>query len=110
MKWGVRRYQNKDGTRTPLGRRRERKKAKDDRPTYNLSPKQVKKNMNYMTDQELQRALNRLNMQQQVNRMNPSIIDRGHSKVQKYAAVVGGISTAIIATNKLVKLLSKAMH
>lgn len=30
MKWGVRRYQNKDGTRTSLGKRREQQEYKDD--------------------------------------------------------------------------------
>ena len=109
MKWGIRRYQNKDGTRTALGKKHEKaerkeepnRKQKETRQTYNLSARKVKKEMNYMDDKELQRAINRLNMQKQVKDMNPDLIERGKRDLKKYVAFAGALSAAIIMTNKI---------
>lgn len=49
MKWGVRRYQNKDGSRTPAGKRRER-------VSY-------EKEAHGMSDQELRSHINRMNLE-----------------------------------------------
>lgn len=84
MKWGVRRYQNADGTRTEAGKKRYSSKV-DDGPHYNLDPKDVKANMDRMTDAELQKAINRLNMQQTINRMNPSAIEQGRKAINGLA-------------------------
>ena len=55
QKWGIRRFQNKDGTRTPAGKRREKYQ------TVSQEAKEVLKNRNKYTDQELQAKVNRLN-------------------------------------------------
>lgn len=55
QKWGVRRFQNKDGTRTPAGKRREKYQ------TVSQEARDVLKNRNKYTDQELQSKVNRLN-------------------------------------------------
>lgn len=55
QKWGVRRFQNKDGTRTPAGKRREKYQ------TVSQEAKDILKNRNKYTDQELQSKVNRLN-------------------------------------------------
>lgn len=178
MKWGVRRYQNKDGTRTKLGKQRERqykieenktahrladkysssmhKKAElraqqaKDKPgfytesrakraeqeaqaadklsakytkamdkklakfedkykrdeaeaqkRYNIKARDVKRNMDYMSDAELQKAINRLNMQKQVKDMNPDLMERGKRDLKKYVAFAGALSAAIIMTRKI---------
>lgn len=49
MKWGVRRYQRKDGTRTAAGKRRERE------------------NLSSMSDQELRSKINRMNLEKRYN-------------------------------------------
>lgn len=75
MKWGVRRYQNKDGSLTPAGRKR----YGDDNTPYNQAPNQAPRNtqsqstspnshynfkpVELMTDQELRDHLNRLDME-----------------------------------------------
>lgn len=75
MKWGVRRYQNEDGSLTPAGRKR----YGGDSTPYNKAPNQATKNtqspvtspnshynfkpVELMTDQELRDHLNRLDME-----------------------------------------------
>ena len=59
MKWGVRRYQNKDGSLTPAGRER----YGDDR--HEDYKKARSKPVSSMSDQELRTALNRMQMEQQ---------------------------------------------
>ena len=73
MKWGIRRYQNKDGSLTAAGRKR----YGDDIPDGNTSsdnssdatPRTPAKSASEMTDQELNQALNRLRMEQQYNEL-----------------------------------------
>jgi hypothetical protein len=92
MKWGVRRYQNADGSLTPAGKKHYSSSSKND-PNYNLKAKDVRKNMDKMTDAELQRAINRLNMQQQVDRMNPSAVTKGRNAINRLIAdVTMGVS------------------
>ena len=56
MKWGVRRYQNPDGTLTPAGR-------SEEKPNY--APKAPKKNPSDYTDEELRTQINRMQMEKQ---------------------------------------------
>lgn len=62
MKWGVRRYQNPDGTLTEEGKRR-KSKGKDYADDYWKS--HDKKKVEYMSDKELQQRINRLNNERQ---------------------------------------------
>lgn len=96
MKWGVRRYQNKDGSLTPAGKKRAAKlkeeytsltgkrmvrsktsstskkteEKKDDTP-----PK--KKSVKEMSDAELQATVNRLNLEQRYSQLNPKQVSAG---------------------------------
>lgn len=67
MKWGVRRYQNKDGTLTPAGRKRysngEDDSGKEDKNRY--APKRSGKKAEEYTDEELHRMIQRLQMEKQ---------------------------------------------
>ena len=73
MKWGVRRYQNKDGSLTKAGRKRYAKleaemeklggkKAEDDAQNKPKKPKD-------MSDDELRGAINRMRMEDEYNRL-----------------------------------------
>lgn len=74
MKWGIRRYQNKDGSLTPEGRKR----YSDDQ-SYRV------KNM---TDQELRDRINRLQLEKQYKSLlEPS----GQNKVNKGKAFVQNV-------------------
>lgn len=105
MKWGVRRYQNKDGSYTPKGKKHRNKKQ-----TYNVSPKKLKKNMKYMDDKELQRQINRVNMQRQVKSFNPSAISKGEKALKRYTAVAGTVLAAVLVTKKVSDLNPQAIQ
>jgi len=90
MKWGVRRFQNKDGTLTPAGKKRYHK---DYKKTH--SPKSVK----YMSDAELRRRLNRLQMERQYSQLSQSSINKGKEyarKVFKAGTTVAAITTTTL--------------
>ena len=66
MKWGVRRYQNPDGSLTPAGRKRYGADGETDgeeKPQY--APKAPKKSAGDYTDEELRAQINRLQMEKQ---------------------------------------------
>lgn len=74
MKWGIRRYQNKDGSLTSAGRRRQRnnpffiKKSKAKKQKESNNKKQTKnitkkKNIKDMTNEELRERTNRINLE-----------------------------------------------
>lgn len=106
MKWGVRRYQNADGTRTAAGKKRYKEKV-DDGPHYNINARDVRKNMDRMTDAELRAAINRLNMQQDVRRLDPSIIDRGRKILTSFSKDVALIAAARLAVGTIGKGFKK---
>ena len=66
MKWGVRRYQNKDGTLTPAGKKHYGDGGDTDsseKPDY--APKASKKKAGDYTDEELRAQINRMQMEKQ---------------------------------------------
>lgn len=73
MKWGVRRYQNKDGTLTPNGKKRYRSgltnqnyhEIHDD-----YARRHSKKSISQMSDKELRDRINRMQMEQQYSQLN----------------------------------------
>lgn len=66
MKWGQRRYQNKDGSLTPAGKKRY------DYPHQSERKKEpVKKPVSQMTDAELQRAISRKQLENRYAELYP---------------------------------------
>jgi len=99
MKWGVRRFQNKDGTLTPAGKKRYHKDYKRAH-----SPKSVK----YMSDAELRKRLNRLQMERQYSQLSKSSVSKGREFVQnivKAGTTVAAVtSSAITIYNNIGKI------
>lgn len=90
MKWGIRRYQNKDGSLTAAGRKR----YGDDVPDGNKSssgdasnstPRTPAKSASKMTDQELNQALNRLRMEQQYNELTGAKSSNQYQNQQNFS-------------------------
>lgn len=94
MKWGVRRYQKKDGSLTALGRykqyktNKQRKKnlekareAKAAKKKAATQPVQKKKSVKEMSDAELQSAIRRLEMEQRYNQLSPKKVSKGKKAV-----------------------------
>lgn len=89
MKWGIRRFQKKDGSLTPEGRER----YGDDTPDGNKSSSDTSdtttrtpaKSASEMTDQELNQALNRLRMEQQYNELTGAKSSNQYQNQQNFS-------------------------
>ena len=71
MKWGVRRYQNKDGTLTPAGKKHYGGEGTDGSEKPDYAPKASKKKAGDYTDEELRAQINRMQME------NSTVTSRG---------------------------------
>lgn len=88
MKWGVRRYRNKDGSRTAEGkRRRKREYSKDYEETKTLR----KKKASELSNEELKKVTKRLQLEQNYKQLNPSIVKRGIKALGTVSSVAGTI-------------------
>lgn len=107
QKWGVRRFQNKDGTRTPLGRKRERENNKidHDKLVKSTNAKELYKNRDQLSDRELQDRLNRMRneqaLEQMANAKNKS--QNGQSMSKKVLGKVGEKSAEALAVAVVAK-------
>lgn len=106
QKWGVRRYQNEDGTLTPEGKRRYGKTFFE-RAFGNKKPKKesVDDKIKKMSDQELQAAINRLSNEKRYKELISSTKKKG------FLAVLGeGLSKGTSkATSDLTSQLGKSI-
>ena len=86
MKWGVRRYENYDGTLTPAGKKRYAKKDYHEDYTRAHDKKSVK----YMSDKELSDRNKRLQAERQYNQMTQKK-SVGEKAVKTFIATAGTI-------------------
>lgn len=133
QKWGVRRFQNSDGSLTAAGRKRygaedyknTLNKVKQADKTLNTVKKaineadaksyekKVKYELSKMSDKELQQAVNRLNMEERYSQvMNQRYrLEQGESKVNKILDVAGsaltGAATALTIAVAIKELTNK---
>ena len=123
QKWGVRRYQNKDGSLTPAGNKRygskenfekqypedvkksmnkaksglnkasgavDKAKNINDKMAKKANEEQIKKDVSKMSDQELQKIVNRLNMEERYKQvMNSRAAENGKNNVGKVLEYAG---------------------
>ena len=85
QKWGVRRFQNADGTRTAAGKKRRSKEEPD--LEKSLDPKVLYKNRDKLSDAELDKKLNRLRKENELKRMSES--EKKDNKAAKLAVEIG---------------------
>lgn len=106
MKWGIRRYQNKDGSLTPAGRRKADKilnqytKVTGKRiviKNNSVSKPTEHKRLSEMTNEEIKKRIDRKKLENEFNQLYPQQITRGRkfintlgSEVIKPAAVNAG--------------------
>lgn len=88
MKWGVRRYQRKDGSRTSLGKRR-----RDTSDDYDQAKSIKKKHVSEMSNAELRKVNERIRLEQEYSRLNPNAVKKGLA----YAAATAGAMGTIVA-------------
>jgi hypothetical protein len=123
MKWGVRRYQNKDGSLTPAGKKRVAK-MKDEytaltgkklirKPTpknsktsnQNGENTNKKKSIKEMSDAELRDKINRLQMEKQAKGLESDLSSKG----EKFVSTVGKQVIAPAAIDAGRRLLTDAL-
>lgn len=93
MKWGIRRYQNKDGTLTNAGKRR-KKQVPESHEDYKKA--HDKKSVRSMSDAELRSRLNRLQMEQNYKKLSKEQVAKGKaaaSKIFKVATTIATVTT-----------------
>ena len=116
MKWGVRRYQNKNGTLTNLGKKRKQEDIHEDIHEDYVRA-HTKKSIKSMSDAELRSRNNRLQMEKQYRELykdiNPEKISLGKKFVDKIL-VPAATEVAKNATkdmlNSVVKDLTKRIN
>lgn len=108
MKWGVRRYQNKDGTLTPAGKRRARKQAASENAHPDYKRAHDKKPVSQMSDQELRERNNRLQAEKQYSSLTRKT-SKGKKAVNAFIASAGVISGVVGAAATYKTLADKAI-
>lgn len=106
MKWGVRRYQNKDGTLTDAGK----KKAQDDADNKVKTQRQNNmKNRRTMTDEELKKAIERLKLEKQYQDLTEEDISPGKKVVKEILASSGKKVATVAAAGIMAYAIKAAM-
>lgn len=108
MKWGQRRYQNKDGSLTPAGRKRYGDKGSDG---SDARPK--KKSLSEMSDDEIREMTNRMNLekdyltaQRNLASVTPQQVSVGKQFIEKYGDKL--VDALIVRPGE--KYISKALE
>ena len=111
MKWGVRRYQNKDGTLTNAGKTRYSTDGDADSPAPNSGTGKKtdtsSKSVSEMSDEELRSRLNRINMEDQYN---AAMAKRNPQKNQRVNKLVNDLAEQAVrnfAQKGIEKLVKK---
>lgn len=82
MKWGVRRYQNKDGSLTSAGKKRYSNNDNIKEASQKNTEEPKKKSVKDMSDEELRREVNRMQLEQNYLRMTGQNIEKGKSAAE----------------------------
>ena len=101
MKWGVRRYQNKDGTLTNAGKKRYNQDnwSEDAKAASQLKKKRV----NQMSNAELRKLTERQQLERNYSNLNPNLIKKG---IVAVAAIAGALGTIVSIKNNGAALIN----
>lgn len=106
MKWGIRRFQNKDGSLTPRGKSRKKSGGNSAPEHEDYTKAHSKKSVKSMSDAELRARLNRLQMEKNYQSL------AGDGNVSKGKSVVDNIlkipATALAVSGTALTLYSNA--
>lgn len=103
MKWGVRRYQNKDGTLTEAGKKR-RAKLQSKIDKLDTPVKRKKVGLSEMSDDELRNRLNRMRMEDEYRRLQNNSNPKKDSRVKKILADIGENTIRTISNKAIQKI------
>ena len=95
MKWGVRRYQNKDGSLTKAGQKR---RAKQESKAIKESRRKDVKNRRKLSDAELKKKIDRLQTEKKLKDLTNEDLNPGRTEVKKILRSAGTkVLTAAVA-------------
>ena len=98
MKWGVRRYQNKDGTRIRSSTKS--KMSEDARDAKSLK----KKKLNQMSNFELRKLNERQQLERNYKQLNKSQVAKGLAFITSAAAITNTLINLYNNSDKIVKI------
>ena len=114
MKWGVRRYQNADGSYTAKGLKR---KQKQEHKANKKDSDRASKYSSTLSDDEINKRINRLNSEKRLKELNREVNHPFASKVKSAASsntakVAGAVITAtavVVGKKAITKVLGKKL-
>ena len=113
MKWGIRRYQNSDGTLTAAGKRRKKKeeklRAKEERKQAKQVDKEIRqerayasKNRRSLSDEELATRVKRLEQERKLKNLTDEDVATGRTAVKSFLKTTGGRILTTVAVGAAV--------
>lgn len=134
MKWGIRRYQNKDGSLTKAGLKRRAKleaeltklgggkksssKSESDKPKETLEERKARvrnsnnaetiyKNKDIFSDKEIGDIYNRLNNEKNIKGLIPERISKGKRFINQYVETAKTVKNVVDATDNVLTSMDK---
>jgi len=95
MHWGVRRYRNEDGSLTEAGKRKAKRERAED-------AKIPRKKMNQMSNDELRKKAERLELENRVGRAENEHRGRHLKRAAETIATIAAVPTALVGVGALV--------
>lgn len=112
MKWGVRRYQNKDGSLTAKGKKRYSSDSSNDGQKENTKPK--KKSISEMSDEELSKAIKRLEIEKRYRDLTKesrqSEISKGRAFANRVIEKIGENTLTNLGTQAANHVIGNAIN
>ena len=106
MKWGVRRYQNKDGSLTAAGRKQ---KAKSENKQEKAKRKSELKKRRTMSDADLKKKIDRLKMEKEFKRLSQEDISPGKKFASDILSSAGKKTLTVAAAGAMAYGVKVAM-
>ena len=103
MKWGVRRYQNSDGSYTAAGKKRRKFRTDGWSDDAKEAGQLKKKKLNLMSNAELQKLNKRQELENKYRQNNKSSIAKGIAIVGVTAAALGTLNNLYINGDNVIK-------
>lgn len=100
MKWGIRRFQNKNGRLTDAGKKRYGSMSDDAKDVYKLRQKRA----DQLSNAELKKVNERVRLEQEYSRLNPRSIKKGLTFVTTAATIMGTAVGLYNNSSQLVKI------
>ena len=108
QKWGIRRYQNKNGTLTSAGKKRRYNKTKGWSKEAKRANAIKKKSVHQMTNKELSELNKRQELENKYKQNNPSTIKKGMKIAGTMVATMGTVSALYNNSQNMIRLGKKA--